>query len=159
MRNRSCHKFGGLVTAILMCLMVVNIAQAKDKDVNICNLVSAEQLAGIYKKVLFPTEQRRSCFWSEEPGAMAYLQIGYHKKEKELRQYFHKELPSHVTLEKIEDLGDGGLMIITGDHLEVIVIEKKNVVLKSTVTFLDIEPESKQHKQLWVIYRTILNEL
>jgi len=76
-----------------------------------------------------------------------------------LREYFHKELPSHVKLWEIKDLGDGGLMAVTGDYLEVIVINKKNLVLKSTVTFLDIEPGSKQHKQLWNIYSTILKEL
>ena len=159
MKNRPHCKTSILLTAILFCLFVTDAARAKEKDINICSLVSAEQLAGIYKKKLFPTEQRRSCFWSEEPGTMAYLQIGYHTKKKELRQYFHKELPSHVKLEEIKDLGDGGLMGVTNGHLEVIVINKKNLVLKSTVTFLDIEPGSKQHKQLWEIYRTILNEL
>lgn len=89
---------------------------------------------------------------------MAILQIGYHNKEKELRQYFHKELPAHVKLEKIEDLGDGGLMAFTGDHLEVVAIKKKNLVLKSTLAFLDIDPGSKQHIQLGDI-RTIFNEL
>ncbi len=156
---RSCFKIGIWLPAILICIFITSAAYAKEKDINICSLVSAEQLAGIYKKKLFPTEQRRSCFWSEEPGTMAYLQIGYHKYKKDLREYFHKELPSHVKLVKIKDLGDDGLYGITGDHLEVVVIKKKKLVLKSSVTFLDIEPNSEQHKQLWDIYRTILKEL
>jgi len=159
MKDRSRYRIVALLTAILICLFVIEIAHAKEKIINICSLVSAEQLAGIYKKELFPTKQRRGCFWSEDPGMMAYFQIGYQKTEKDLRQYFYKELPSHVKLEEIKDLGDGGLMAVTGDYLEVIVIRKKNLVLKSTVNFLDIKPGSKQHKQLWDIYRTILNKL
>ncbi len=159
MKDRSRSRTSGILTAILICFLVTVTAHAKEKDINICSLVSAEQLAGIYKKKLFPTEQRRSCFWSEEPGAMAYLQIGYHKKEKDLRQYFYKDLPANVKLEEIKDLGDGGLLAVNGDYLEVIVINKGNLVLKSTVTFLDIKPGSKQQKQLWDIYRTILKAL
>lgn len=159
MRDRSHCRIVWLLAAMLVCLVAVGTAHAKEKNINICSLVSAEQLAGIYKKKLFPTEQRRSCFWSEEPGAMAYLQIGYHKKEKELRQYFSRDLPSQVKLEEIKDLGDGGLLAVNGNHLEVVVINKGNIVLKSTVSFLEIEPGSKQHKQLWDIYRTILKEL
>ncbi len=159
MKDRSCTRIGVLLTAILICLLITDMVIAKEKDINICSLVSTEQLAGIYKKELFPTEQRRSCFWSEKPGQMAYLQIGYHIEEKDVRQYFHKELPSHVKLEKINNLGDGGLMAVTGEHLEVIVIKKKKKILKSTVSFLDIEPGSHQHKQLWDIYRTILEKL
>lgn len=159
MHNRSRFKTGGIVTALLVCLLLTGTARAKEKVVDICSLVSAEQLAGIHKKKLFPTEQRRSCFWSEEPGAMAYLQIGYQKKEKELREYFSKELPPQVKLEEIRDLGDGGLLAINGEYLEVIVINKKNIVLKSTVSFLEIEPGSNQQKQLWDMYRAILKEL
>lgn len=159
MEDRPRYRTGALLAAILICLLVGVTAHAKKKDINICSLVSAEQLAGIYKKKLFPTEQRRSCFWSEESGAMAYLQIGYHNKEKELRQYFYKDLPSQVKLEEIKDLGDGGLLAINGNHLEVVVINKGNLVLKSTVSFLEIEPGSSQHKELWNIYRTILKEL
>jgi len=159
MRKRSHFRNGVLLTIVLICSFVADTVSAKEKDLNICSLVSAEQLAGIYKKKLFPTEQRRSCFWSEEPGAMAYLQIGYHKKEKDLREYFFKELPSHVQLEEIKDLGDGGLMGINGGQLEVIVIQKNKLVLKSMVSFLNIEPGSKEHQKLWEIYRSILKEL
>lgn len=159
MASRLCFRSGVILTVLLLCVSVAATVSAKEKDVDICSLVSAEQLAGIYRKELFPTPQRRSCFWSEEPGAMAYLQIGYHQPGKELRTYFHEKLPSHVKLEEIKDLGDGGLMGVTRGIVEVVVIKKKNRVLKSTVTFLDIEPGSAQHTQLWEIYRTILKEL
>ena len=159
MVNRLCFRSGCILTVTLLCLSVTGAVSAKEKDIDICSLVSAEQLAGIYKKELFPTAQRRSCFWSEERGAMAYLQIGYHQQKKDLRTHFHEKLPSHVKLEEIKDLGDGGLMGVTRGHLETIVIKKKKRVLKSTVTFLDIEQGSREHKQLWEIYSTILEEL
>lgn len=148
-----------LPTALLICLFTVGPISAKEKDIDICSLVSNEQLAGIYKKPLFPTAQRRSCFWSEEPGAMAYLQISLQKNNKKLRDHFFKDLPEHVKLEKINDLGEGGLMGITRGKLELIVIQKKQMVLKSNVTFLDIEQGSKKQENLWKIYRTILSEM
>lgn len=159
MANRLCFRSGVILTVLLLCVSVTATVSAKEKDIDICSLVSAEQLAGIHRKELFPTPQRRSCFWSEEPGAMAYLQIGYHQHEKDLRAHFHEKLPSYVKLEEIKDLGDGGLMGVTRGIIEIVVIKKKNKVLKSMVTFLDIEPGSAQHTQLWEIYRTILKEL
>ena len=147
-----------LVVGYIFLCVTGNI-YAKEKDPDICSLVSAEQLSGIYRKELFPTEMRQGCFWSEEPGAMAYFQIIYHKKKKELRDHFNKELPSQIKIEEIKDLGDGGLMSINDDQLEVIVIQKDKLILKSMVSFLEIKSGSKQHQKLWDIYRLILKEL
>ena len=159
MKKRSFFRNSAPLALMLIILSATNSIAAKKKHINVCSLVSSEQLSGIYKKELFPTELRGGCFWSEEPGAMAFFQVGYYKNRKDLRNYFSKELPSHVTLQEINDLGDGGLMSVNRGHLEVIVIKKNNLVLKSTVSFMDIVPDSKQHKNLWDIYRTILEEL
>ncbi len=159
MNTFSFNWFVALSTAFLMCLLIAAPVSAKEKDLDICSLVSKEQLAGVYKKPLFPTTQRRSCFWSEEPGAMAYLHISLQKNNKPLRDHFFKDLPEHVELVKINKLGDDGLMGISKGKLELILITKKQVLLKSNVTFLDIEQGSKKQENLWKIYRTILREM
>lgn len=159
MNKRSLYRLVVLLTALLLCFFTVGPISAKEKDIDICSLVSKEQLSGIYRKPLFPTAQRRSCFWSEEPGAMASLQISLQKNNKKLRDHFFKDLPEHVKLVKINDLGEGGLMGVARGQLELIVIQKKQMVLKSNVTFLDIEQGSKKQENLWKIYRTILREM
>ena len=133
--------------------------KAKDKNIDICNEVSAEQLAKLYKKKLYPTQNNRGCYWSENPGGMAYFDIGIHKYSQDLRDYWNKDLSSLVTLEKITDLGDEGLMGIGEGDLGVIVIRKDKLILKSAVTFLDIKPGSERHKVLWDIYRGILKNI
>ncbi len=90
---------------------------------------------------------------------MAYLDIQYHKYSKDLREYFNEQLSDNVALEKIADLGDGGLMTVVDGSLGVIVIRKGDLVLQSAATFLDIELGSDQQKVLWDIYREILKRL
>jgi hypothetical protein len=159
MTTGRCARIHVLLAVVLLNIFFMATVSAKEKNIDICSLVSAEQLAGIYRKPLFPTALRSGCFWSEEPGAMAYLQISYSKKEKELREHFHQELPEHVKLIAINDLGNNGLMGVTNGRLELILIQKKEMVLKSNVTFLDIEQGSNEQEKLWEIYRTILKEM
>jgi hypothetical protein len=90
---------------------------------------------------------------------MAYLDIQYHKYRKDLREYFNEQLSDNVALEKIADLGDGGLMTVVDGSLGVIVIRKGDLVLQSAAIFLDIELGSDQQKVLWDIYREILKRL
>lgn len=136
-----------------------NVCNAADKDIDICTQVSAKQLEQLYKKQLYPTKNNSGCYWSLEPGGMAYFDIGIHERYKDLREYWNKELSSMITLEKITDLGDEGLMNVSEGDLGVIVIRKDKWILRSAVTFLDIEPGSRQHKALWDIYRSILENL
>ena len=89
---------------------------------------------------------------------MAYLQISFQQKDKELRDHFFKDIPAHELVET-KDLGDGGLIGITKGQLELIVIQKKNMILKSYVNFLNIEQGSKEQENLWEIYRTLLREM
>jgi hypothetical protein len=132
---------------------------AGDKTVDICRMVSAAQLKQLYRKPLHATPRERGCYWSETPGGMAYMDIGIQKHQKDLRDYWNKNLSSNVKLEKITDLGDEGLMGIGEGTIGVVVIRKGNWILRSAVTFLDIEPGSKKHQVLWDIYRAILADL
>lgn len=144
---------------VFPCFVALTACMAEDKNIDICTEVSAEQLAKLYKKKLYPTQNNRGCYWSEKPGGMAYFDIGIHKYSQDLRDYWNKDLSSLVTLEKITDLGDEGLMGIGEGDLGVIIIRKDMLILKSAVTFLDIEPGSERHKVLWDIYRSILKNL
>ena len=123
---------------------------------DICGLVSSEQLAAVYRKPLYPTPQENGCYWSREPGAMAYLHIGVHDRSQPLRQYFNAQLSATTTLEPIIDLGDEGLMSVVEGEVGVVVIRKGDRVLQSAATFLDIKPGSDQQQALWTIYRDVL---
>ena len=131
-------------------------AAAKPKEIKVCSLVSAQEVAQLYRKKLVPNEQSAGCFWSKKPKAMAYLHIGLHKYRRELRSYFNKNLSSTTQLVEIKDLGDGGLMTVVEGQLGVIVVRKGDYVLQSAVIFLDIEPGTEKHKLLWKIYQRIL---
>ena len=123
---------------------------------DICSLVSSEQLAAVYRKPLYPTPQENGCYWSREPGTMAYLHIGVLESAQPLRQYFHPQLSATTTLEPILDLGDEGLMSVVEGEIGVVVIRKGDRVLQSAATFLDIKPGSDQQQALWTIYRDVL---
>ena len=123
---------------------------------DICSLVSSEQLAAVYRKPLYPTPQENGCYWSREPGTMAYLHIGVHDRSQPLRQYFNPQLSATTTLEPILDLGDEGLMSVVEGEIGVVVIRKGDRVLQSAATFLDIKPGSDQQRALWAIYRDVL---
>ena len=123
---------------------------------DICSLVSSEQLAAVYRKPLYPTPQENGCYWSREPGTMAYLHIGVHDRSQPLRQYFNPQLSATTTLEPILDLGDEGLMSVVEGEIGVVVIRKGDRVLQSAATFLDIKPGSDQQQALWTIYRDVL---
>lgn len=142
-----------------LALLLAAVPCRADKAIDVCGQVSAEQLAALYRKPLYPTTQENGCFWSLKPGAMAYLHIGVHERQRALRDYFNKELSPQVQLVPITDLGDEGLMTVTEGSLGVIVIRKGSRVLQSAATFLDIEPNSKQHKVLWEIYRQVLAKM
>lgn len=152
-------------TLLFSCMMAVMLlwsitpCAAADKDIDICSLVTQDQLSHIYRKPLFPKEYRHQCLWSKTAGGMAYFDIQYHKYKRPLREYFNKKLSDIVILEKIDDLGDEGLMTIVEGSLGVIVIRKGDWVLQSAVTFLDIEPGTDKQKILWDIYREILKQL
>lgn len=134
-------------------------SQAAGAELDICGLVQAEELAALSRKTLFPTGQDSGCFWSLTPGGMAYLHIAVHDMHQPLRDYFFPELPSHVRLEYIDDLGDEGLMTVTEGTLGVVVIRKGQRVIQSAVTFLEIEPGSPKQQALWNIYRRILDRI
>ena len=123
---------------------------------DICSLVSSEQLAAVYRKPLYRTPQENGCYWSREPGAMAYLHIGVHDRSQPLRQYFNPQLSATTTLEPILDLGDEGLMSVVEGEIGVVVIRKGDRVLQSAATFLDIKPGSDKQQVLWSIYRGVL---
>ena len=123
---------------------------------DICSLVSSEQLAALHRKPLYPKSQENGCYWSREPGTMAYLHIGVLESTQPLRQYFHPQLSATTTLEPILDLGDEGLMSVVEGEIGVVVIRKGDRVLQSAATFLDIKPGSDQQQALWTIYRDVL---
>jgi len=153
------HVFLGLYLIAGVVLGYLTPAIAEDKTIEICSLVTQEQLGSIYRKPLYPKAYNRQCLWSIKQGGMAYLDIQYHKYRKDLREYFNVQLSDNVALEKIADLGDGGLMSVVDGSLGVIVIRKGDLVLQSAATFLDIELGSDQQKVLWDIYREILKRL
>ncbi|MFZ0451991.1 MAG: hypothetical protein WAL98_22390, partial [Desulfatiglandaceae bacterium] len=76
-----------------------------------------------------------------------------------LREYYNKNLPASVKLEKINGIGDEGLVNVSEGTLGVVVIRKGKLVLQSAVTFLDIKPGSKKQAILWGIYRRIVQQL
>ena len=149
----------GALLIVLYLLGVFTQCYAEGINLNVCEQVSDEQLAAIYPKKLFPTEQERGCQWSNKPGGIPYLQIGVIESQKILRDYFHKEIPPDFELKKIKDLGDRGLMTVSEGYLAIIVIREGDWVLISTVDSLYIKQGGEKHKYLWNIYRGILQKL
>ena len=74
-------------------------------------------------------------------------------------EYYNKNLLASVKLEKINGIGDEGLVNVSEGTLGVVVIRKGKLVLQSAVTFLDIKPGSKKQAILWDIYRRIVQQL
>ena len=151
---RSCA-----IYIILIILGAFTICNAGELHFNVCEQVSAKQLATLYRKKLFPSEQENGCLWSKNPGGMAYFQIGVIESQKNLRDYFQKEIPPNFTLKKINDLGNRGLMTASEGYLAVIVIREGDWVLISTVNFLNIKHGGEKQKILWGICRGILQKL
>jgi hypothetical protein len=149
----------GAIFIIFYFLGVFTQCYAEGINLNVCEQVSDEQLAAIYPKKLFPTEQERGCQWSNKPGGIPYFQIGIIEGNKNLREYFHKEIPPDFELKKIKDLGDRGLMTISEGYLAIIVIREGDWVLISTVNSLYIKQCSEKHEYLRNIYRGILQKL
>lgn len=158
--NRSLTR-AALLTLLALSLalpVITRPALAADK-IDVCSLVSEADLAKLYRKKLHPNQDNTGCYWSEKPKSMAYLHIAVRDSGKPLRKYFNANLPGHVKLVEIKDLGDGGLMSVSEGSLGVVVIKKGDRVLQSAVTFLDIAPGSKKQKALWEIYGRILDKM
>jgi hypothetical protein len=160
-RTYSIRVASGLILALTVLGSTVFLPprDATGATLDICAQVTAAQLASLYRKPLVPTAQDNGCFWSLEPGTMAYLHIGVHDRFQDLRRYFNEKLSSHVLLAEISDIGDEGLMSISEGTLGVVVIRKGNRVLQSSVTFLDIEPNSTKQQVLWDVYRHIAEQM
>ncbi|MGD9123983.1 MAG: hypothetical protein PVG60_02760 [Desulfarculaceae bacterium] len=159
MRPHHLTVFALFFIIVLTSALTAPARAADPKSINICKLVSADEIAKLYRKKLVPNQEAKGCYWSKKPNSMAYLHIGVHKYRRELRKYFSEKIPPHVQLKEIKDLGDGGYMTIAEGALGVIVVKKGNHVLQSAVTFLDIKPGSDKHKLLWKIYKRILDKL
>ena len=155
-----CARANRSVTVVVLAALLLIAGLARPgfaaEALDICGLVSSEQLAALHRKPLYPKSQENGCFWSREPGTMAYLHIGVHERFQPLRQYFHPQLSATTTLEPILDLGDEGLMSVVEGEIGVVVIRKGDRVLQSAATFLDIKPGSDQQQALWTIYRDVL---
>ena len=148
-----------LPTAVLLLIAGLARPGFAAEALDICSLVSSEQLAALHRKPLYPKSQENGCYWSREPGTMAYLHIGVHERFQPLRQYFHPQLSATTTLEPIIDLGDEGLMSVVEGEVGVVVIRKGDRVLQSAATFLDIKPGSDKQQVLWAIYRDVLERM
>jgi hypothetical protein len=159
MRPRHLTVFALLFVTVLTSAGTAPARAADPESINICQLVSAEEIAKLHRKKLVPNKEAKGCYWSKKPNSMAYLHIGVHKYRRELRKYFSEKIPPHVKLKEIKDLGNGGYMTITEGSLGIIVVKKGDYVLQSAVTFLDIRPGSDKHKLLWKIYKRILDKL
>ncbi len=134
-----------------------NVTQ--DKEIDVCGIVSQDELSQLYKKPLIAKKDGNGCIWSLKPDGMAYLHIAVQEKSREIREYFNQDLPEHIKLEAIEDLGDEGLMTVVEGSLGVIILAKKNNLIRSSATFLDIEPGSSQQQTLWHVYQRILDKI
>ena len=155
-----CARANRSVTVVVLAALLLIAGLARPgfaaEALDICSLVSSEQLAALHRKPLYPKSQENGCYWSREPGTMAYLHIGVHDRSQPLRQYFNAQLSATTTLEPILDLGDEGLMSVVEGEIGVVVIRKGDRVLQSAATFLDIKPGSDQQQALWTIYRDVL---
>jgi len=149
----------GIILIIFYVLGTFTLCYAEKLSFNVCKQVGEKQLSAIYSKKLYPTEQENGCQWSTKPGGMASFQIGVIESQKNLRDFFQKEIPPNFELKKINDLGDRGLMTVSEGLLDIILIRKGNRVLISTANSLYIKHGSERQKNLWDIYRRILKRL
>ena len=105
-----CARANRSVTVFVLAALLLIAGLARPgfaaEALDICSLVSSEQLAALHRKPLYPKSQENGCYWSREPGTMAYLHIGVLESAQPLRQYFHPQLSATTTLEPIIDLGD-----------------------------------------------------
>ena len=158
-----CARANRSVTVVVLAALLLIAGLARPgfaaEALDICSLVSSEQLAALHRKPLYPKSQENGCYWSREPGTMAYLHIGVLESAQPLRQYFHPQLSATTTLEPIIDLGDEGLMSVVEGELGVVVVRKGGRVLQSAATFLDIEPGSARQRVLWEIYRRVVERM
>ena len=158
-----CARANRSVTVVVLAALLLIAGLARPgfatEALDICSLVSSEQLAALHRKPLYPKSQENGCYWSREPGTMAYLHIGVLESAQPLRQYFHPQLSATTTLEPIIDLGDEGLMSVVEGEVGVVVIRKGDRVLQSAATFLDIKPGSDKQQVLWAIYRDVLERM
>lgn len=148
-----------ILLALCLAMPVLPQAARAAGQIDICALLGEADLAKLYRKKLYPNPNNGGCFWSKKPGGMAYLDISLHEHHKPLRQYFQADLPGHVKLVEIKDLGEEGLMTVSEGSLGVVVIKKGDWVLQSAVIFLDIVPGGKKQAALWEVYRRILAKL
>lgn len=146
----------GEIIIVFFVLGTFTLCDADGIDVNVCKQVSDAQLAAIYPRTLFPTEQKSGCQWSNNPGGRTYFQIGVIESQKNLRDFFHKEIPPGFNLKRINDLGDRGLMTVSEGILNVVVVREGNWVLISTADLLYIKNGGQRQKMLWDIYLKIL---
>ncbi len=134
-------------------------ASGEQSALDICGQISADELAVIHRKPLYPEAYENECLWSETPGGMAFLHITVGKIEHPLRDYYVKDLPASVRLEKITGIGDEGLVNISEGTLGVIVIRKGDRLIKSNVVFLDIKPNSKKQEAFYTLLRRIVDQV
>jgi hypothetical protein len=132
---------------------------AGDINFSVCEQVSVKQLTSICQVKLFPVEQERGCQWRNNPSGIPYFQIGIIESHNNLRQFFEKELPANYSLMKVNDIGDRGLMTVSGEYLSAVVIRDGNWVLISTLNNIKIKMNSVKHDALWDIYRGVLHKL
>lgn len=147
------------VSAVLLIAFSPICAAGSGGQIDICKQISAAELKMLYHKRLYPTAYENECFWSEQPGGMAEIDIRVRDADQPLRDYFAKPLSSMFKLVKITDLGDGGLMTVGEGTIGVVVIRKGKRILQSSPGFLDIAPGSKKQKVLWDVYRKILKQM
>ncbi len=148
--------------AIFLIFLVIGPLKhcfADEINFNVCEQVGDEQLAAICQKKLFPIEQERGCQWSTKPGGMAYFQIGIIESQKNLRDYFQKEIPPDFELKKIDNLGHRCLTTVSEGYLSVILIRDGDWVLISTVNLLNIKYGGEKQEYLSDIFRRILRNL
>ncbi len=157
-----------ILAAIVLIIALSGCSSSEEKstessnvteEIKICDWVSDEQIQKIYRKPLVKSGEGKQCLWSKTAGGMSYFDISIHSKFQDLRKYFAPEIPSYVVLQKIEDLGDEGLMTVTEGSLGVVIIRKGELILQSAPTFLDIEPGSTEQQALWDVYRSVLDKL
>lgn len=157
-----------IFAAIILLVLLSGCSNSEEKstesskvteEIKLCDWVTDEQIKKIYRKPLVKSGEGKQCLWSKTAGGMSYFDISIHSKFQDLRKYFAPKIPSYVVLQKIDDLGDEGLMTVTEGSLGVVIIRKGELILQSAPTFLDIEPGSIEQQALWDIYRTVLDKL
>jgi len=136
-----------------------SLCVAGDINFSVCDQVSVKQLTSISQVRLFPVEQARGCQWRNNPSGIPYFQIGIIESHNNLRQFFDKELPANYSLKKVTDIGDRGLMTVSGEYISAVVLRDGDWVLISTLNNIKIKMNSVKHDALWDIYRGVLYKL